>query len=206
MRGRTLGLLVAVATAGAALSGCGSGASSATATALRGTITPPAGEMGRAAPGFALTDGADGRPFGTADLAGRPYLVTFLYTHCSDACPLIAAEVESALRLLGRDAARVSALAVSVDPRGDTRAAVLRFLAAHHEPENFHYLIGSPTRLAAVWRRYYVGAEPADGGRRLHTASVWLVDARGRWEGQIEGGIPISPAELAFDLRHLLRS
>ncbi len=64
----------------------------------------------------------------------------------------------------------------------------------------------SARRSAATATRYYVGVEPADGGRKLHSASVWLVDSRGRWQGQLEGGIPINPADLAFDLRTLLKS
>src|SRR5665648_208330 len=60
----------------------------------------------------------------TARLRGRPFAVTFLYASCPDVCPLIAQEIVGALGRLGADARRVAVVAVSVDPRGDTPAAV----------------------------------------------------------------------------------
>jgi cytochrome oxidase Cu insertion factor (SCO1/SenC/PrrC family) len=40
------------------------------------------------APGFALTD-ARGRRVALADFRGRVAILTFLYTHCTDVCPVL---------------------------------------------------------------------------------------------------------------------
>jgi protein SCO1 len=44
---------------------------------------------------------------------GRAVLVTFLYTHCPDTCPLTTAKLQNALAMLGPQAARVQIIAVS---------------------------------------------------------------------------------------------
>ncbi|HEU4703094.1 MAG TPA: SCO family protein, partial [Conexibacter sp.] len=59
----------------------------------------PPGLAGRAAPRIRLTD-ARGGTFDTRSLAGRPYLVTFLYANCPDVCPLIGAQLRDTLERL----------------------------------------------------------------------------------------------------------
>src|SRR6185437_12915185 len=62
---------------------------------------------------------------------GKAVLVTFIYTHCPDICPLITSQLRVAQNLMGKaTAAKVQMIAVSVDPKGDTPKAVAGFLAA----------------------------------------------------------------------------
>src|SRR4051812_11674806 len=68
-------------------------------------VQPPS-----AAPGFALRD-QDGKVVRLAGQRGKLVVVAFLYTRCPDTCPLIASNLNTALRK--RDSMRV--LAVSVD-------------------------------------------------------------------------------------------
>ncbi len=111
----------------------------------------PTGLSGAPAPRFVLDDARGGR-LDTRRLRGRPYVVTFLYVDCKDVCPLIGAELKEALQRLGKRADDVTMIAVSVDPRGDTRPAVRRWLAELWMPLNFRYLIGSPEQLQPVCR------------------------------------------------------
>ena len=169
---------------------------------FRGGTLPP-GISGRAAPRFVLDDARAGS-VDTRRLTGRPYVVTFLYVNCKDVCPLIAVELRQALQQLGTRAKHVSVLAVSADPRGDTRAAVRRWLTKLRMPTNFHYLIGSDAQLQPVWRRHYAAPQPRDNKNSAHTASIWLIDRHGRWRTTFSGGIPVRPADIAHDLRLLL--
>jgi len=164
----------------------------------------PKGIDRRPAPSFRLTD-ARGGELGTRELRGRPYALTFLYATCPDVCPLIAAELGRALELLGPRADQVAAVAVSVDPRSDTPEAVRRFLRRHRLPRNFHYLLGSRRELRPVWKGYFVAPQPAGGAESRHSASIWLVDARGRWRTKFSAGIPVRPRDVAHDLGVLLR-
>ena len=172
------------------------------APGLRADLLP--GDLdGSRAPRIVLRDARGGR-VDSARLARRPYLVTFLYTHCTDVCPIIGSELADAFTRLGPAASKTAVLAVSVDPRGDTPRLARRWTAEHGLPSEFHYLLGTRRELASVWRDWYV----AQGGRSLdpatHDASVWLVDARGRLRGRWSGGEPIAPADLAHDVRALI--
>jgi protein SCO1 len=158
----------------------------------------PGGLAGRPAMDFRLADGRGGT-IDTRALRGRPYAVTFLYTHCPDVCPTIAEDLSQAMA----EAPNAAVVAVSVDPTGDTPAAVRAFAADHRLPAAFHYAVGDRRALEPVWRAYFVSSQLGDPRRSTHTAAVWLVDARGRLRGMYPGGAPIAPADVAGDLRAL---
>jgi protein SCO1 len=159
-----------------------------------------------AAPAMRLEDAASGRRIDTARLAGRPYAVTFLYTHCPDVCPLIGAELQQALASLGPAAGRLDVFALSVDPRGDTRSAVRAWLQVHHEPPNFHYLIGSESELRPYWNAWHVGPQIVGDPDSSHTAAIYLITAAGRIAAIINAGSQIPNSDLVHDLRALIPS
>jgi protein SCO1/2 len=151
-----------------------------------------------AAPRFALSDQAGAR----VALAAL-VLVTFLYTHCPDICPLTARHLNAALRLLPRAArSRTRVLAVSVDPEGDTPAAVGRFIAEHRLLPQFRYLTGSRAALRPVWQAYNVLATPRNGDAIDHSAYTALVDRRGTIRVYFD--VTTSPVDIAHDIRHAL--
>src|SRR5207342_933282 len=73
------------------------------------SVTAPAAIGGP----FQLTD---------QDLKGRPTLIFFGFTHCPDVCPTSLFEISEVLKAMGKDADRVNAYFVSVDPERDTAA------------------------------------------------------------------------------------
>ena len=83
---------------------------------LPGAIHVPRGVR---APDFSLRD-QDGRRVTMREYRGRTVVVTFLYSHCKDTCPVEAQQIKGALDDLGHD---VPVVAVSVDPGGDTSAS-----------------------------------------------------------------------------------
>jgi protein SCO1 len=156
------------------------------------------------APQMHLEDAASGKPFSTSSLDGRPYMVTFLYTHCPDVCPLIGSELQAALRELGRQAKQTDVVALSVDPRGDTRSAVLAWLKVHHEPANFHYLIGSEAELQPYWNAWHVGPQIAGDPDSSHTAAIYLIDRKAMIRGIVDVGTQVPSSDLATDFRTLI--
>jgi protein SCO1/2 len=107
-------------------------------------------------------------------------LVTFLYVHCPDVCPLIAQNLNAALRQLGPRRSRVRVLAVSVDPKGDTPAAVKRYVSARRLLPQFRYLIGARAKLAPVWASYHVLSVSQKPDVVDHVAYTVLIDPKGR--------------------------
>ncbi|MGA2320497.1 MAG: SCO family protein [Solirubrobacteraceae bacterium] len=158
-------------------------------------VLPGGAEQSAAGSGFFGTLALPSRPAPTIDLRnylsqpvtlseyrGKAVLVTFLYTNCPDICPLITSNLRVAMNELGARAAKAQIIAVSVDPRGDTPAAVARFLRAHEMLGRMQYLIGSPSQLARTWAAWSVGSTREVGQPDLvaHSALVYGVSASGR--------------------------
>jgi protein SCO1 len=133
---------------------------------------------------------------------GKAVLVTFLYTHCPDVCPLIAANLRVAQNEMGAaTAAKVQVIAVSVDPRGDTPQTVAEFLKLHGMTGRMKYLIGSPKELGKVWQAWGVGSERDAQQPDVvnHSALVYGIDASGRMRTLYIGGT-WNPSEIAHDV------
>src|ERR1700709_2886780 len=82
------------------------------------SVTAPASIGGP----FQLTDQA-GQTVTEKNLQGRPTLIFFGFTHCPDVCPTSLFEISEVLRALGKDADKVNAYFVSVDPHAAPQAA-----------------------------------------------------------------------------------
>ena len=144
--------LATTAVACVALAGCGG-----TSTANVSAPSFPGGDAvpGRPAPAIRLTD-YQGHPIDLGSLKGRTVLVAFLYTHCHDLCPIVAAKVHTTYSLLGAHAKRPLFLAVSVDPEHDTGASAEHFNRVHRTSGEIDWLLGSRPRLERVWRAWNV--------------------------------------------------
>lgn len=154
-----------------------------------------------APPDFALRD-QHGQVVRLSRLRGKVVLLTFLYTHCPDVCPLTAINLNSALSTLGAQRENVDILAVSVDPRGDTPSAVKAFVRSHRLRTQFHYLTGTPKTLKPIWRAYRVAAVP-DGEERVdHTLYTLLIDPSGK--ARVLFDAQARPAAVAHDVRLVL--
>jgi protein SCO1/2 len=127
------------------------------------------------APSFALRNQA-GATVGPQDDRGRWLAVTFLYTHCPDVCPLIADNLRAVLA--AKPAMRV--IAVSVDPKGDTHAAIEKFIAKHRLPAAFSYVAGTRAELSPVWKKYGIAALPGPNGVISHSSYTLLIDPMGQ--------------------------
>lgn len=152
------------------------------------------------APGFTLEDGA-GRGVSIEAQRGRWLVVTFLYTHCPDVCPLIAAQLNRAIVTAVGRRAKLRVIAVSVDPARDTPAAVRRYAVAHRLAPAFSWALGSRAQLARVWHTYHVAAQPGPRGTVTHSTFEILVDPEGN--ERLIYDSTITAAQLTADLRAL---
>jgi protein SCO1/2 len=152
------------------------------------------------APDFRLTDQL-GRQVSLSQFKGKPVVLTFMYTHCPDICPLTAQKMHSAMQMLGGSAHDIGVLAVSTDPKGDTQAAALSFTKAHDMQDYWHYLIGTQTSLSHVWTAYSVYAAPQIHSVS-HSTGLYLIDKQGRESVFLDDSF--TPAQLASDLKILL--
>ncbi|MEI6792409.1 MAG: SCO family protein [Actinomycetes bacterium] len=151
--------------------------------------SPPAGgydatlaKPAKIAPPLALSNYSGGAPINLAAYRGKAVLVTFLYTHCPDVCPLITANLREAQVKLGPNASKLEIIAVSADPQGDTRKEVAAYLARQQMTGRMLYLTGSPRQLSKAWADWSVGSQrdSASPGLVAHSALVYGITASGK--------------------------
>jgi protein SCO1/2 len=188
---RRIASLAAVLAAVALVAACGSGSSATTGTGSDSASASGGGRLdapavltpSKPAPDFRLRDSL-GHPVSLSQYRAQAVLLTFIYDHCPDVCPLIVSNLHNALAQLGPHARRAQVVAVSVDPKGDTPASVRAFLAAHEMTGRMEYLIGSRRELAPVWRKYGVGVKSTPDAREVdHSAVVYGITGSGRVTG-----------------------
>jgi protein SCO1/2 len=112
-------------------------------------------EVKQTAPGFTLTN-QDGQKVSLHELRGKVVLLTFMFTHCPAACPLVTAKM-SMMRheLKAKDLHFVS---VTIDPEHDT-PAVLKEYANQFKGMDFRswsFLTGTTRELEPVFFDYKV--------------------------------------------------
>lgn len=149
---------------------------------------------------FALRD-QNGDLVQLSRLRGTVVVLTPLYTHCQDSCPLTAQQVRGALDDLSGDQRKgVRALALSVDPANDDADSARRFLVERRVSGYLDFLLGPQSELQPVWRDYGFAPQTKD---QEHNSYVVLIDKQGRQRV----GFPIdhlTPEDLAHDIRVLL--
>jgi len=154
------------------------------------------------APGFTLIN-QDGRQISLSDFRGKPVVLTFLYTHCPDVCPIIADKLRTASDQLGPDASKAAILAITTDPSHDDRLSIQRFSDEHGMTGRWNYLVGSPGQLEPLWKAYYVAAQLLSDSSVMHTAAIYVIDKGGRERVYIDGG-DFAPADVVHDVRLLM--
>ncbi len=198
----------------AALPGCAGSSGARTATSSTAAIAESApsqtGYEGALLPGnlhprgFTLTN-QDGRRVSLSALRGQVTILTFLYTASKTTAPLIAQQIRGGLEELGSESRPPThAVAISLDPTGDTPAHVRAFLHAASLTGRMEYLTGSAAQLRPVWRAYAVAPASASAVAYERGAFVLLLDREGapRVEFPVE---ELTPEALAHDVRKLER-
>lgn len=157
------------------------------------------------APAFAL-DSARGPRVALADLRGKVMALTFVFTTCTDSCPILTAKMAEIGRSLGRDfGSKVAFVAISVDPLNDTPARLRDYATAHRaDGPGWYFLTGAPRDIEAVVRRYGAYAKKTGSGSVDHLFLTSLIDRAGMLRVQYLG-TRFDPREMQRDLELLLR-
>lgn len=136
---------------------------------------------------FRLTDHR-GRAVTEQDFRGRPMAIFFGFTACPDVCPTTLNEMTGFIEAMGADAERIQWLFVGVDSERDTPEAMAGYLEAFDR--RITGLSGTEAQIAEVarsFRVYYRRVPLESGGYTMdHSASIFLLDAAGRFAGTID--------------------
>jgi protein SCO1/2 len=145
-------------------------------------------------PEFALVN-QQGDTVRSGDLAGQVWIASFVFTNCTDICPVISgrlARVRDTLAAEGLLGEEVRLVSISVDPARDTPAVLLEYARRFggSPPSEWAFLTGTPPEAvrALVQQGFRVTAlDPAmEHGMAYqveHSPRILVVDRQGRVRG-----------------------
>ncbi len=124
----------------------------------------------------------NGTAFDLADLQGRPVVLTFVSTRCTDACPIADAAFDSLAQRLRRERISAQLLTITLDPEYDTpfvMAGVAHRFAA--DAREWRLASGAPGNVRRLMRAFNVTADKDEHGiPEIHSTFVYVIDAHGR--------------------------
>ncbi|HWG04088.1 MAG TPA: SCO family protein [Beijerinckiaceae bacterium] len=135
---------------------------------------------------FTLVD-TQGKTITDKDLLGKPSAIFFGYTHCPDVCPTTLMDLTNLLKKMGGDANKLNVVFITIDPARDTPQEMADYLSSF-DPR-IRGLTGTDAQVATAakaYQVYYHRVPSSDGGYSMdHTASVFLMDAKGGFVGTL---------------------
>lgn len=157
------------------------------------------------APEFTLTT-QDGQRLSLQELRGKVVAVTFIYTSCTDTCPLLTAKLVGLQAHLGTDlGSKVFFVAITVDPERDAPEGLKRYAQAHGaDLAGWTFLTGTVAEIRQVTRRYGIYYKKTPRGNVDHTFLTSLIDDSGTLRVQYLG-VRFDPEELLRDLQSLVQ-
>ncbi|SJM31441.1 SCO family protein [Mesorhizobium delmotii] len=156
------------------------------------------------APDFTLVS-QDGVRVSLHDFRGKVVAVSFIYTYCTDVCPMLTAHMASVREKLGSAfGPKIAFVSITVDPERDT-PDVLKEYAQNFgaDLKGWSFLTGDPAIVHEVGRKYGVIAKKAANGDVDHTLLTSLVDPDGILRVQYLG-VRFDLEEFRGDLLSLL--
>jgi protein SCO1 len=158
-----------------------------------------------AAPDFILTS-QDRAPVALSDFRGKVVAVTFIFTLCTDTCPVLTPMMSFVQDQLGRDfGEKIVFVSVTVDPERDTPEVLKEYAQAFGaDPAGWFFVTGPPDVIRDVTRKYGVFASKAENGNVDHTFLTSIIDARGILRVQYLG-VRFDPEEFRRDLLSLAK-
>ena len=130
--------------------------------------------------------GADGKPFSSDRLRGKPYAIYFGFTRCGDICPTTLSRLAKLRRETGDENA-LNIVFVTIDPANDGPKEVGQYAELFNAP--IIGLTGSEQQIDQVKKQYGIYAEPVPhasmGQQFAHTGTVLLFGRDGKFAGTI---------------------
>ena len=153
---------------------------------------------------FRLTDHT-GKPRTMADFRGKVVVMFFGYTHCPDVCPTTLSEMRQVMQILGKDAARMQVLFVTVDPARDTPELLSKYVPSF-DP-TFLGLYGDADATEKVAKDFKIIYRQASGKTTEsytvdHSAASLVFDTQGRLRLFVNYGLGAD--KIAPDIKKLL--
>lgn len=157
---------------------------------------------------FEYTD-HNGKPFSLADLEGKVWVATFIFTNCKTVCPPMTANMARLQRMVAQEGLeQVEFVAFSVDPEVDTPEALREYATRYTDnTENWHFLTGYVQEHIEQFARDNFKAivhKPENDDQVIHGTDFYLVNQEGVIV-KYYSGLDVPYEEIIGDIKILLK-
>ena len=163
----------------------------------------------RPVPEFSLTE-RSGRNISLAALRGKIWIVDFVYTQCTDTCPLQTAEMAKLQELWNNDR-DFRLVSISVDPEKDTPKILAHYAARFHaDKQRWLFLTGDKNQIVRlVEEGFHLPVSAAATRQRstrviIHSPRFMLIDRDAQIRGSYDSSDRLSMQRLQADVANLL--
>jgi len=155
-------------------------------------------------PTFKLLD-QDGHEFTDAQLRGKPFVASFVFTHCAGPCPMMFAKMASMQRNVPNP--NIKLVTFTVDPERDT-PEVLKKKAQDlgADPGRWTFLTGDKDSVHLLLKEMLMPTPGPSDDPLMHTESFYLFDASGKCRGRYFSKDDEDMKKLATDAEKLAES
>ena len=131
------------------------------------------------APEYVLLN-QEGNRFDSTTLRGKVVVLNFIFTTCTDVCPLFTANLAELQRTLKNEQSNVFLVSITTDPEVDS-PKVLKSYAQRYgaDFQNWAFLTGSESQLKQIWKGFDVRVIKKGRGLVQHTSLTTVIDRQG---------------------------
>ena len=143
-------------------------------------VPPTSATPNTKAPAFVLLN-QEGNRFDSTTLRGKVVVLNFIFTTCTDVCPLFTANFAQLQRTLKNEhAGNLFLVSITTDPEVDS-PKVLKSYAQRYgaDFQNWAFLTGSESQLKQVWKGFDVRVIKKGRGLVQHTSLTTVIDRQG---------------------------
>jgi len=143
-------------------------------------VPPSSATPNTKAPEFILLN-QEGNRFESAKLHGKVVVLNFIFTTCTDVCPLFTANLAQLQRTLKNErTGSLFLVSITTDPEVDS-PKVLKSYAQRYgaDFQNWAFLTGSESQLKEVWKGFDVRVIKKGRGLVQHTSLTTVIDRQG---------------------------
>ena len=143
-------------------------------------VPPTSATPNTKAPAFILLN-QEGNRFDSTTLRGKVVVLNFIFTTCTDVCPLFTANLADLQRTLKNESAgSLFLVSITTDPEVDS-PKVLKSYAQRYgaDFQNWAFLTGSESQLKQVWKGFDVRVIKKGRGLVQHTSLTTVIDRQG---------------------------
>jgi protein SCO1 len=142
-----------------------------------------------------------GRPVSLPSLKGKPAIVDFIYTSCTQSCPMLTLKMSEVARLLGPElGTRVRIISFTVDPEHDHPRELLAYAKSHNaDSRGWLFLTGPPATIEKVMSAYHLKRARQPDGSIMHVTEAFLLDADGR-QHRLYDGLEVKASTVVGDI------